>query len=159
MALKTILDGLENVPEDGRIHEVDGKFVLDIDGIDAHPAVVNLTTAHERTKADKKRLGDENTPLKARVEGLPDDFDADAYEELKSQAEGKAPKKTDEQVAQVRQQLEKMHNIELAKKDECIATLEGAVTKATIDDGLSKALDEAGVDPAFKPGANGAAQE
>ncbi|MDF2797439.1 MAG: hypothetical protein K0R85_183 [Devosia sp.] len=155
MALKTILDNLDDVPDalKSEYKEVDGKFVLDIEGIDAHPAVVNLKTAHERQKTANKTLQTDLAAAKARLEGLPDDFDADAYEALQAQAEGKAPAKTDEQVAQVRQQLERKHQGELAKKDERIATLEGAVTKATIDDGLSKALDEAGVDPAFKPGA------
>jgi hypothetical protein len=155
MALKTILDKLDDVPEalKGEYKEIDGKFVLDLDGIDIHPAVVNLKTAHERTKQKLKTTTTEIETLKARVEGLPDDFDADAYEVLKSTAEGKAPAKTDEQVAQIRQQLERKHQGELAKKDERINALTGAVTKATIDDGLSKALDEAGVDPAFKPGA------
>jgi hypothetical protein len=155
MALKTILDTLDDVPEalHGEYKEVDGKFILDIEGIDAHPAVVNLKTAHERVKADKKKATDELAATKARLEGLPDDFDADAYETLVQQAEGKEPAKTDEQVAQVRQQLERKHQADLAKKDERITTLEGAVTKATIDDGLSKALDEAGIDPAFKPAA------
>lgn len=155
MALKTIVDNLDDVPEAlrGEYKEIDGKFVLDIEGIDAHPSVVNLKTAHERQKTANKTLQTDLTAAKARLEGLPDDFDVDAYEALQAQAEGKAPAKTDEQVAQVRAQLEKKHQAELGKKDERIATLEGAVTKATIDDGLSKALDEAGVDPAFKPGA------
>jgi len=155
MAIKTILDTLDDVPEALRSEykEVDGKFILDIEGVDAHPAVANLKSAHERQKQANKTLQTDLTAAKTRLEGLPDDFDADAYEALKSQAEGKAPPKTDEQVAQVRQQLERKHQAELGKKDERIATLEGAVTKATIDDGLSKALDEAGVDPAFKPGA------
>lgn len=155
MALKTILDSLDDVPEAlrGEYKEIDGKFVLDIEGIDAHPAVVNLKTAHERQKTANKTLQTDLTAAKARLEGLPDDFDADAYEALQAQAEGKAPAKTDEQVAQVRQQLERKHQGELAKKDDRIKTLEGALTQSKIDDGLSKALDEAGVDPAFKPGA------
>lgn len=155
MALKTILDSLDDMPEalHGEYKEVDGKFVLDIEGIDAHPAVVNLKTAHERQKQATRTAQADLATIKARVEGLPDDFDADAYEALKATAEGKAPAKTDDQVAQVRAQLEKKHATELLKKDERIATLEGAVSRATIDDGLSKALDDAGIDPAFKPGA------
>jgi hypothetical protein len=155
MALKTILDSLDDVPDALKTEykEVDGKFVLDLEGIDAHPSVVNLKTAHERQKQSNKTLQTDLTAAKARLEGLPDDFDADQYETLKAQAEGKAAPKTDEQVAQIRAQLEKKHAAELGKKDERITTLEGAVTRATIDDGLSKALDEAGIDPAFKPGA------
>ncbi|MBM3604268.1 MAG: hypothetical protein FJX25_05800 [Alphaproteobacteria bacterium] len=155
MALKTILDSLDDVPEalHGEYKEIDGRFVLDLEGIDVHPTVVNLKNAHERQKQTNRTLQTDLTTAKARLEGLPDDFDADAYETLKQQAEGKAPAKTDEQVAQIRQQLERKHQAELAKKDERIGTLTGAVNKLSIDDGLSKALDEAGVDPAFKPGA------
>lgn len=155
MALKTVVDALDDVLEAFRSEykEQDGRFILDIEGVDAHPAVANLKSAHERQKTANKTLQTDLTAAKSRLEGLPDDFDADAYDALKSQAEGKAPPKTDEQVAQVRAQLEKKHSTELAKKDERINALTGAVTKATIDDGLSKALDEAGVDPAFKPGA------
>ena len=155
MALKTILDSLDDVPEalQGEYKEVDGKFILDIEGIDAHPSVVNLKTAHERQKTTNKTLQTDLTSAKARLEGLPDDFDVDAYEALKATAEGKAPAKTDEQVAQLRIQLDRKHQSEMAKKDDRILVLEGAVSRATIDDGLSKALDEAGIDPAFKPGA------
>lgn len=155
MALKTVLDNLDDVPEALRAEykEIDGKFVLDLDGIDVHPTVVNLKTAHERQKQTNRTLQSDLTAARTRLEGLPDDFDADAYEALQAQAEGKAPAKTDEQVAQIRQQLERKHQADLAKKDERINTLTGAVNKLSIDDGLSKALDEAGVDPAFKPGA------
>lgn len=164
MALKSILESLDEVLEalrseykattmptgEGSTKQV---FVLDIEGIDAHPAVANLKSAHERQKQSNKALQTDLAAAKGRLEGLPDEFDADAYEALVQQAEGKAPPKTDEQVAQVRAQLEKKHNTELAKKDERINALTGAVTKATIDDGLSKALDEAGIDAALKPGA------
>lgn len=155
MALKTVFDNLDDVPEALRAEykEIDGKFVLDLDGIDVHPTVVNLKTAHERQKQTNRTLQSDLTAARTRLEGLPDDFDADAYEALQAQAEGKAPAKTDEQVAQIRQQLERKHQADLAKKDERINTLTGAVNKLSIDDGLSKALDEAGVDPAFKPGA------
>lgn len=155
MALRTILDNLDDVPEalHGEYKEVDGKFILDLDGIDAHPTVVNLKNAHERQKQTNRTLTADLTAARDRLEGLPEDFDADAYETLKQQADGKPAPKTEEQVAQVRQQLERKHQADLAKKDERIGVLEGAVSRATVDDGLSKALDEAGIDPAFKPGA------
>lgn len=84
MALKTILDSMDDVPEalHAESKEVDGKFVLDIEGIDARPAVVNLNTAHERQKASNKTIQTDLTVAKVRLEGLPEDFDADAYEAL-----------------------------------------------------------------------------
>ncbi|KIX19151.1 hypothetical protein [Paracoccus sp. 228] len=155
MALKTVLDNLDDVPEalHAEYKEIDGKFVLDLDGIDVHPTVVNLKTAHERQKQTNRTLQSDLTAARTRLEGLPDDFDADAYEALQAQAEGKAPAKTDEQVAQLRQQLERQKQTELAKKDERITTLLGAVQQSVLHGGLSKALDEIGVDPSLKPGA------
>lgn len=155
MAIKAILDDLDDAPETIRdqYEEKDGKFILSVDGVDSHPTVATLKNAYERVKADKKRLGDEIDMLKARLEGLPDDFDAQAYEALKAAAEGKEPPKADEQVAQVRGQLERKHAADLAKKDERIATLEAEVRRRAIDDGLMGALVEANIDKPYLPAA------
>jgi hypothetical protein len=159
MALKSVIENEADIPDGLKEHyketTIAGKpmFVLSVEGVQEHPDVLNLKSAHERQKATNKTLTTELATVKARVEGLPDDFDADAYEALKTAADGKAPPKTDEQVAQVRQQLEKKHNTEIGKKDERINVLQSQINKLTVEEGLSKALDEAGVDPAFKPGA------
>lgn len=147
MALKTIVERLDDVPAalHAEYKEQDGKFILDIDGIDNHPSVVNLKTAHERTKADRTKFSADLAAARARLEGLPEDFTAEEYERLKSLAEGKEPPKTDEQVARVREQLERKHTGELGKKDERIALLEAQIRRTTIDDGLMRALVEANV--------------
>ncbi len=159
MPLKSVIEVEGDIPdalkEFYKSTTIAGKpmFVLTVEGITEHPDVLNLKTAHEKVKATNRSLSTELTTVKERLEGLPEDFNAEAYETLKTTAEGKAPAKTDEQVAQIRAQLEKKHATELAKKDDRVKTLEGTINKLTVDDGLSKALDAAGVAPAFKPGA------
>lgn len=152
MALKAILDDLDSV--DVALHdhytEKDGKFVLQIEGVKDHPDTQALRRALERVRTEKQELIAAHEADKARLEGLPDDFDAAAYEALKAQAEGKDPPKTDDQVVKVREQLERKHADAIAKKDGEITKLRGAIEKATIDDGLSRAMDEANIDPKHK---------
>lgn len=152
MALKAVLDSLDSVDAAFHDHyqEKDGKFFLQIEGIKDHPETQPLRSALERVRQEKKDLATAHDALKARFEGVPDDFDAAAYEALVAQAEGKDAPKTDEQVTRVRDQLERKHAGELAKKDERIAVLERQIGKVTIDDGLSRAMDEANVDPKHK---------
>ena len=159
MALKSVIekasDILDALKEHYKETTIAGKqmFALVVDGITEHPDVLNLKTAHEKQKATNRSLVAEMATLRERLDGLPDDFNAEAYEALKTAADGKTPPKTEEQVAQLRAQLEKKHSTEIGKKDERINVLQMQINKLTVEDGLSKALDEAGVDPAFKPGA------
>ena len=152
MALKAVLDSLDSI--DASLHdhytEKDGKFYLQIEGIKDHPDTQALRGALERVRQEKKDLITAHDADKLRLEGLPDDFDASAYEAMKALADGKEPPKSDEQVTRVREQLERKHQAELGKKDERIAVLERQIGKVTIDDGLSKAMDEANVDPKHK---------
>ncbi|WP_323033168.1 hypothetical protein, partial [Paracoccus sp. (in: a-proteobacteria)] len=147
-----VLDSLDSIDAAFHDHysEKDGKFYLQIDGIKDHPDPQALRSALERVRQEKKDLIAAHEADKLRLDGLPDDFDASAYDALKAQAEGKDPPKTDEQVTRVREQLERKHQAELGKKDERIAVLERQIGKVTIDDGLSKAMDDANVDPKHK---------
>ncbi|WP_116654415.1 hypothetical protein [Pelagibacterium sediminicola] len=153
MGLKTILDSIDDLPEEHRAFYVEegDKFVLDLEGIDDHPKVRGLVTANRENVRKRDQYKAEVESLRARLDGLPDEFDAEAYEALKQQAEGKEPPKTDEQVTRVREQLERKHQADLAKKDERISALEGSLRRAAIDEGLSKALDEASIDAKHKP--------
>lgn len=155
MALKAILETLDDVPEEikkeYKEQTLDGKvcYVLDVEGVDTLPSVKNLKTAHESVKKDKRELTAKLQTAEEKLEGLPEDFNAQAYEELKAKAEGKEPPKTDEQVAQVRRQLEEKHNRELGKKDERIIKLEAKLNRTIVDDALTSALVEAGVAKEF----------
>lgn len=165
MALKSIVDDLADVPEalhgEYKEQKIGDKtvFVLDVEGVDAHPVVVNLKTAHERQKQANKTLTTDLNAAKARLEGLPEEFNAEEYERLVAAAEGKDGPKPDEQVARVREQLERKHSTELGKKDDRIKVLEGVINRTLVDDGLNSALDAAGIDPKFKKAARAQLKE
>ncbi|PSJ60755.1 hypothetical protein C7I85_11985 [Mesorhizobium soli] len=150
--MKAILDSLDSV--DAALHdhykEVDGKFVLQIDGVRDHPETQALKAALERVRKEKKDLVTEHEEAVARLEGLPDDFDADAYEALRAAADGKEPGKSDDRLVQVREQLERKHADAIGKKDTEIAKLRGTIERLTIDDGLSRAMDDANIDAKHK---------
>lgn len=162
MALKAVLESLDDVQEATRDYyeEKDGKFVLSLEGIDDHPAVANLRSALERQKADRKKAADERDALKAKYDGVPEDFSADEWARLKAMDEAG---EGDEGSKDVRQKVEDATNRlkaryeaqaaadkkrlenEIAQRDERIATLDSQIRKRLVDDGLTRALAEAGV--------------
>jgi hypothetical protein len=78
MALKARVASLDEVAEPHRSEykpAEGGGFVLDLDGVDDHPSVRGLKSAHERQK-------DENARIKQRWAGLPDDLTTDRVKEL-----------------------------------------------------------------------------
>lgn len=173
MALKALLESLDNVPEEHQslyiekdLPKVGKRFILDIEGdsIRQHPSVSALSNAFERQKQEKTTLQNEVTTLKERFEGLPEDFDASAYETLRTKAEGTAGNKDLEAQletarAAVRDKLTKDHEKVLKAKDDRLALLEKDLNKTKIDDGLNQALLEAGVAKEFLPAARALLKE
>lgn len=147
MALKSVYDNEDAIPEGQRDFyvEKDGKFVLDIEGIEAHPGATALKNALDRTKTEKRALTEKLTAAEARLEGLPEDFNADEYERLKEAAGDNT--NIDARLTAQRTQLETKHATELKKKDDRLAVVEGALKRKSVDDGLTQALIEAGIDP------------
>lgn len=78
MALKALLETLDGVDDAVKpfYTEADGKFVLQVEGVDDHPEVANLKNAYSRTKADKDAAKGEAATLKAQIaelqKGAPD---------------------------------------------------------------------------------------
>jgi hypothetical protein len=72
MALKALLETLDGVDDAVKpfYAEADGKFVLQVEGVDDHPDVANLKNAYSRTKADKESAKQEAATLKAQIEEL-----------------------------------------------------------------------------------------
>ena len=78
MALKALLETLEGVDDAVKpfYAERDGRFVLDVEGVDDHPDVANLKNAYSRTKEDREKAKQEAATLKAQItelqKGAPD---------------------------------------------------------------------------------------
>lgn len=163
-ALKTLLEKLDELPE--ALHEYytekDGKFILDVDGIDDHPSVRALKNALESQKDARRKAADEITKLKERLAKIPEDFDPEEVTRLRAQIEeyeadpSKKDKTGQEALVAARKQLEqKIANMEkehaktiegLNKK---IASKDTFISQLLIDEGLTKALVEANVGKDF----------
>ena len=143
MALKAIIDSLDSVEEQYRdlYEEKDGKYVLAVEGIEAHPGAASLKNALDRVRTEKRTLSEKLTAVEGRLDGLPEDFDADEYERLKGAAEGKEPPKIDERLDRQKAELE--------KRDARISKLDSTLRKSLVDDGLTKALIDSGVSKEF----------
>ncbi len=167
MALKTILTTLDDVDSDLHQHyaeqELDGKtvFVLQVSGVDSHPDVRGLKTAllDAKTKRDKNgsrasELESKIAELEERLEGLPEDFSVEMYNQLREGGE-----KFD--IGKLRQEVEKTernrYERELEKVQRENAEVIGRLTKyedhvkrTTVETELSSSLDSVGVDPKYK---------
>lgn len=150
MPLTCVLESLEGLNEDLKAFykEVDGKFVLDLDGesIKLHPATKPLQNAFETTKTERNDLKAKLTELEAKVKELPDDFDAARWAELKIAAE-KDKEKKDKDVANLQEMydtrlknLEQAHAAKLGEKDGQIALLDAELDDLVVSTQLTDHL-------------------
>lgn len=140
--LKTVLDTLEGVDDAVKpfYAETEGKFILQVDGVDAHPDVANLKSAYERTKADRDAAKAERDAAKALAKDFPDDFDPEKWAKLK---DGKADEAA---LVKLRQDMEAELNTWKAKAEEA----DKKALKSAIERDLTDALTGAGVtDPTY----------
>lgn len=146
--LKTVIETTDGLDEAiaNLYTESDGKFILQIEGVDAHPDVANLKSAYERVKADRETIKGERDALKAKTTDLPEDFDPEKWEKLK---DGKPDEAA---LIKLRETLE-------GERDEWKGKYEAATETArknAIDRDLTGALTEAGItEPTFIKAARG----
>lgn len=181
MSLKTVIDsdqfgeldeGLQSLYTAGE-GDFDGQYVLNLDGIDSHPAVVGLRNGHKRSKEERRIAREEADKLKKRLGPLleenPDldlsDLDHDRVERAlrllngedledddddddKGKGKGKDDKnKMDlEKVkANARKPLERQLEQVTQERDD----LSGKLTNLVVDNALTNAVSEINVHPPF----------
>lgn len=135
--LKTVIETTDGLDEAiaSLYAEHDGKFILQIEGVDAHPDVANLKSAYERVKADRETVKTERDALKAKAASLPEDFDPEKWAKFK---DGKPDEAA---LVQLRKELE-------AERDDWRNKFEAAsetARKNALDRDLTDALTAAGV--------------
>lgn len=142
MALKTVLETTDGLDESiAKLYtETDGKFVLQVEGVDEHPDVANLKSAYERVKADRETIKTERDTLRSKVSTLPEDFDPAKWDKLK---DGKA-----DEAAQIK--LKDEYEAKIAELTGKLTATQEAARKNAIDRDLTQELTAAGVtNPAF----------
>lgn len=151
MGVKAVYASADDVPEELKEFYTegdDGQMILDVEDVDSHPTVRGVVTANKENKSKRDALRRENEELRAKVENLPEDFDADEWERLKSGKSGdEAIEQLKEQHARAVEKLKTQHSEELAKANEQLQERDGYIDRTTRLDHLRKALREAGVDP------------
>lgn len=163
MGLKAVLENLDGIDEAiaGFYKEVDGKFVIDIEGVDDHPRVRGVVTANNANKAKRDEYKTKIADLEARLAAFPDDFDPDEYVTLKANAvdpnDPNKRKALDENIQSQKAiyetnvaNLKKKHEEELAAKNAELAERDGYIDRTLVDTTLRDALDASGVDPKFR---------
>jgi hypothetical protein len=123
MALKTILETLEGVDDALQSYYVedDGKYILQVEGVDNHPDVANLRNAYQRTKADREQA---KTEIKTLSQQL---------------AEMQQNRPDEAQLVAMRQELESKAQAETARAAELEARLMGVTRDRSLDEALASA--------------------
>lgn len=172
--LKAILENLDELPADlhqyyveAKVKGPDGKdkdvFALDLgDSVREHPGVIALQSAHERVKQSNAALRTKLQELEAKLKNLPEDFTAETLEALNAElaelkeAKGEPDPTKREELATIRKNLDQQIarlKTQLAEKDtehaKEKAALEKEIEGMLVDDGLTKALIEAGIKGPF----------
>lgn len=166
MPIKAIITDLSEAPEalqsEYEEKEIGGKtaYVLNVEGVDSHPSVANLKNAYERVKADKQALLREVGEYKVKVSSMPDDFDHDEWDRLRSEDEARrndpgnkdARAQVDAAVAAAKagfektiQRIRKESVTALAERDEKISELDRELNSGLVGGGLRQALLNVGV--------------
>lgn len=130
MAIKTVIETTDGLDEAiaALYTEQDGKFILQLEGVDEHPEVTSLRNAYARTKEGQASAKTEAAKLKAQIEEL----QAGAPDTAATQAKITA--------------LEE----KLAAKEAEAGEWRGKYTGVTRDQSLQAALQQAGInEPTF----------
>lgn len=163
MSLKVIVDSLDDIP--AALHEFyvekDGKFTLQLgEDVRSHPEVLALKSALDRQKADNARIKAELAEIKGKGADVPDDFDAAEWERLKAEDAARtadpdnkdASKRVEAATAALKAQheralaaLQKKYDADIGERDQRIAAQDARERSRLVDDGLTKALIDAGV--------------
>lgn len=166
MSVQALLDSADKIPDGMADHytEKDGKFILDIDGIDDHPKVRGVIVANKANVVKRDEYKAKAVELEARLGEIPEGFDVEEYLELKAAAvDADDPEKKKAQDEHLQSQralyekriegLNKKHVDELAGRDEQIAERDGYIDKSLVVTGLKDALLGVGVEPDLLDGA------
>lgn len=162
MSLKAVLESLDETDESlhGLYTEIGGKFVLQVEGINSHPAVVNLKSAYEKTKRDlgalktaQEKFADLDVDQLSSIRDIFGEMELDDIKALKEKAESGKPadvKALEEKIANLQKAVQERADpkeykaaverrdmlMEVVRKDKLDAALRAAVATSGVRKGL-----------------------
>lgn len=132
MVMKAVLDSLDGVDKsfhgEYKKSESDGKFYLDLEGVEAHPSTQPLANAHKRTKEELTAAKKDAGTYKTKAEELEG--------EINGMREGSIPKAD---MDAYKRSHESKYTKDIGERDVKITQLSGTVERLLITD-ASKTL-------------------
>lgn len=163
MPLQSVVDSLDGIDEavQGFYEEKDGKYYLSLDGdIKEHPAVKPLQVAYERDAAKRKEQSAKLTSLQAKLDGLPEDFTPEQYNELRDKvdeieatnghASGEVEADVRKAVAKAEREAKRAER-ERATALEQNGQLMSGLQRLLVENSMQDELLKANVDPRYLP--------
>lgn len=156
MKLKAVVDSLEGIDEayQGLYTEKGGKYVLSIDGIDAHPTVSGLVSALDKERSERKSLKDEAGKWRELVDLRGGDADDLTPQELHAAleaggAEGDVQSKIDAAVKAATDKLATRHTKELEKVAGEAEKYRSGLRGVSIESALDRKIAESGIEKKY----------
>lgn len=161
MPLPAVIDSEDELPEgmtDYYEQDDNGRYVLSLDNIDSHPRVDGLSKSLQRRKREQEDLRKERDKFKETASLIPEDVDQEtlqqALERIRNGDQGQDNGQQDQgakqgqqgqDVAKVREQLERRYQKEIEQRDQAIQQRDQQLQKMVVDSSLSQALRKAGI--------------
>lgn len=144
--LKTKYDTKEAIPQglETYFKEVDGAFVLQAEGMKTQ-ADVDAVMAVANKEREARREAEKNAK---RFDFLPEDFDAEKYNELHDKASNTD---VDQRLKEQAERLKQQHTKEIEGLQKVVSEKDMLVGKYVKDAQLEKAMAENGIAPQFAP--------
>lgn len=162
MGLKAMLDNLDDLEEVYRDQYLPdaGKFILDIEDIDAHPKVRGLVTANTANARKRDEYKAKVAALETRLADMPEDFDPEEWVRLRAAADpshkggpdehqAALKKLYEDRIVALRNDSEKRDNV---MKEKLVAA-ERTIDNLLVDDRLMRAMVDANIDKDLMDGA------
>lgn len=149
MKLKAILDSVEGLDAALKTFyaEVDGKFILQLEGVQEHPDTLALKNAKDREAEAKRTIKAELDALKVKYKGLPEDFTVEEFNRLKDEGKGSVDDRLKEQKERLTTQFEAEKKTLTTERDKYKTVAEKRATEQALTD----AIVQAGVAKQFVP--------
>lgn len=147
MKLKATLDTLDSVDEalKAAYTERDGKFYLNVEGLQEHPDAQAVKNALDKTRQEKKSAETKLAEIQDRYAFLPEDFTAEEYNRMVDNGGGDV----DKRLADQRERLTKQYDTKLAEREAKLDAANKRADRLHSDAALNSAISESGIAKPF----------